>query len=212
MKRMSRTASFGSEERRQRQLAKTVIEKTPRDFQPALVCGLDAAYSNDVGIGVAAVWDCKLSKIVQVQSSHGRVWTEYRPGFFGLREGPLVLAAAGRLTVVPDAYLVDGHGRAHPRHFGIACRVGLALAKPTVGVAKSILYGKIVNNALMDEEGSVIARILKKDFARPYYVSVGHLISLEGALRLVKHCASNGGISPLRAAHAEAVRLIHGIN
>jgi deoxyribonuclease V len=207
LKRLFRIADSESEERRQERLAREVIEETPENFRPTLICGLDAAYSGEVGIGVATVWDCESPKIVEVQSLHGSVRVEYRPGFLGLREGPLVLAAAKRLRVVPDAYLVDGHGRAHPRRFGLACEVGLVLRKPTIGVAKGLLCGKIVNDTLEDGEGLVCARILKEPGMRPRYVSVGNLISLEEAFRVVKRCVFSRGVAPLKAAHHEAARL-----
>jgi len=139
-----------------------------------------------------------------------KVSVEYRPGFLSLREGPILLAAARKLRVAPEAYLVDGHGRAHPRRFGLACHVGLALVKPTVGVAKSVLIGKVIESTLVDDKGTVTARILRDQAKRSYYVSVGHLISLDDAFRLVQLCLSGSDISPLSAAHVEAARLIRG--
>ena len=121
----------------QDRLALLVSEETPHGFHPSLVCGLDASYSNGTGIGVAAVWDLEKSQVVKVESHEAMVQVDHVSGFFGFREGPLVLAAAGNLSIVPDVFLVDGHGRSHPRRFGLACHVvwpwqGLPLALQTV--------------------------------------------------------------------------------
>ncbi len=197
----------GSAAELQEGLAPLVSEETPHGFYPRLVCGVDASYSNGTGIGVAVIWDLEKSLVVEVQSVEGKVHIDYFPGFFGFREGPLVLAAVGNLTVAPDAFLVDGHGRSHPRRFGLACHVGLALAKPTIGVAKSIYYGRRSGAELIGSDGSVLARVLNRNVKRSCYVSIGHLVGLEDALALVERCVKDGRVVPLGVAHHEAVRL-----
>jgi deoxyribonuclease V len=58
----------------------------------------------------------------------------YRPGLLALREGPALEAAVRALDQPPDALLVDGTGRDHPRRAGLALHLGSALDLPTVGV------------------------------------------------------------------------------
>ena len=65
----------------------------------------------------------------------------YIPGLLSFREGPAVLAAWHKLQKKPDLLMFDGQGIAHPRGIGIASQMGLWLDRPTVGVAKSRLYG-----------------------------------------------------------------------
>jgi deoxyribonuclease V len=133
----------GSARARQREFSLRVVDRTPSGFSPRRVCGLDAAYRGGFGVGVAAVWDLEASCMAETRSVVLRVPVDYAPGLLGFREGPLVVAAAKMLRGSADVFLADGHGVAHPDRFGLACHVGLALDKPTVGVAKSILHGHL---------------------------------------------------------------------
>ena len=103
--------------------------------------------------------------------------------------------------------LVDAHGLAHPRRFGLACFVGVALGRPTIGVAKSLLYGQVEGNQVVDKEGRQIAEVVPLPESRKtIYVSVGHMISLRDAVRIVKYCLSKRGPIPISLAHEEVTR------
>ncbi|MBV9957736.1 MAG: endonuclease V, partial [Acidobacteria bacterium] len=65
----------------------------------------------------------------------------YVPGLLSFRESPAVLEAWAKLRTEPDAVMFDGQGIAHPRRLGIAAHVGLWLKLPSVGCAKSRLFG-----------------------------------------------------------------------
>jgi deoxyribonuclease V len=88
---------------------------------------------------------------------------------------------------------VDGQGIAHPRRLGIASHVGLLVGIPTIGCAKSRLCGEADEPgpepgdwSPLVHEGETIGRALRtKAGARPLFVSVGHLIGLEGAAEWV---------------------------
>jgi deoxyribonuclease V len=87
--------------------------------------------------------------------------------------------------------------------------LGLAIGKPTVGVAKSRLIGEpteIDGKAFLVHEGRVVGSVVTtKEGVKPVYVSVGHLVSLETAVRIVEHCARGSRIpEPLAAAHRGA--------
>jgi deoxyribonuclease V len=69
----------------------------------------------------------------------------YIPGLLAFREGPAVLAAWHKLQNKPDLLMFDGQGIAHPRGAGIASHMGLWLERPTIGVAKSRLYGLLID-------------------------------------------------------------------
>ena len=192
---------------RQRELSLRVVDSTPSGFSPRRVCGLDAAYRGDFGVGVAAVWDLGASCMAETRSVVLRVPVGYAPGLLGFREGPLVVAAAKVLRGRADVFLTDGHGLAHPDRFGLACHIGLALDKPTVGVAKSILHGRVHDGEVTDRDGTVLGRVFLAGRSRRFYVSLGHRVSLEDAFETVRRLLVDDHIAPLRAAHLESVRL-----
>ncbi len=201
----------GSAVEKQRELSRQTIEETPTGLHLRLVCGLDAAYKGEQGVGVASIWDLETLSVVGERHIVSKVPVKYAPGLLGFREGPLIVAAANMVESSVDVFLVDGHGKAHPRRFGLACHVGLALDKPTVGVAKSSLYGRILDNEIVDKDGTVLGQILKGEGSRPFYVSVGHKISLDDAVEVVGRSMAGGYPAPLRKAHLEAIRLRSGL-
>jgi deoxyribonuclease V len=134
----------------------------------------------------------------------------YVPGLLSFRETPALLEVWEKLATKPDAVMIDGHGYAHPRRFGIACHFGLITATPTLGAAKSVLVGKYEEpptergewRQMVDREEVIGAAVRTKRKVRPIYVSVGHLIDLETAVALVLRC--DGGYrqpEPTRRAH-----------
>ncbi|MCI0577396.1 MAG: deoxyribonuclease V, partial [Chloroflexi bacterium] len=120
----------------------------------------------------------------------------YIPGLLSFRETPAVLEALAQLTIRPDLLLCDGQGLAHPRRLGIACHLGLLSDIPSIGVAKSLLVGR--HEPLADERGrwqplrdrgEVVGAVLRtRAGVAPIYVSIGHRISLETALKYVMRC------------------------
>jgi deoxyribonuclease V len=206
----------------QRDLSTRVKWIDDPDFEPRFLCGMDVSYDGDTAFVAAAFWDAANEKMVETATMVNSVPTRYVPGFLGFREGPLLVRVAEKLRVRPDVFLIDGQGVAHPRKFGLACHVGLALDKPTIGVAKSRLYGRSTigvaksrlygrsdQGKILDPGGEIIGRILTAG-NRKFYVSVGHRISLETASDLVEKSIVNGHPSPLRQAHLESIRAKQG--
>ncbi len=194
----------------QRDLSTRVKYTDDPGFEPQYMCGMDAAYDGDTAYVAAAVWDIPNKRIIETASTTDTVSTKYVSGFLGFREGPLLVRIAERVRTRPDIFLIDGAGIAHPRKFGLACHVGLAMDKPTIGVAKSRLYGKLDDSNIIDPEGKVIGRILAAG-NRKFYVSVGHRISLKTAYDLVEKCMLNGHPAALREAHLESIRAKQGV-
>ena len=140
----------------------------------------------------------------------------YIPGLLAFREGPAFLAAWEKLEHQPDLVMFDGQGIAHPRGIGIAAQMGLWIERPTIGVAKSRLYGRHAEpgphagdyTLLYDQRqpDKVIGAVLRsKDRTNPLYISPGHLVDVEHALMFVRNCISGYRLpEPTRWAHKVA--------
>jgi deoxyribonuclease V len=138
----------------------------------------------------------------------------YIPGLLAFREGPAVLAAWAKLQNKPDLLMFDGQGIAHPRDIGIASHMGLWLERPTIGVAKSRLYGRHAEVGpgrgdhadLLDKQGNIIGTVLRtRERTNPLYISPGHLIDVETATEFVRACLTSYRLpEPTRWAHKAA--------
>ncbi|HZW30318.1 MAG TPA: deoxyribonuclease V [Isosphaeraceae bacterium] len=117
----------------------------------------------------------------------------YVPGLLSFREAPAVIAAFGKLTVRPDVLICDGQGIAHPRRLGLACHLGLWLGIPTIGCAKSWLFGQYQEpgsergdwTPLTDGDETIGAVLRSRSRVQPLFVSPGHLCDLDGAIAAV---------------------------
>jgi len=138
----------------------------------------------------------------------------YIPGLLAFREGPAVLAAWSTLQNKPDLLMFDGQGIAHPRGIGIASQLGLWLERPTIGVAKSRLYGRHMEVGpqrgdradLLDRNGNIIGAVLRmREKTNPLYISPGHLIDVQHATEFVMACSAGYRLpEPTRWAHKVA--------
>lgn len=159
-------------------------------------------------------------KVREVATALTRAEFPYVPGLLAFRELPAILDVWGRLSAPADLLVVDGHGLCHPRRFGIACHLGLALDLPTIGCGKTPYVGE-QEGALGDEPGAtapivdrgeVVAMALRtRRGSKPVYVSIGHRVSLETAVRLVRSFCDGARVpAPTREAHVHANRARRG--
>lgn len=166
-----------------------------------MVAGVDLAYPrtpSGVITGRAAVVVLTFPglEIVEEHVATRPVTFPYIPGLLSFREAPIALAALQQVRTQPDLLMVDGHGIAHPRRFGIASHLGVLLDLPTIGIAKSILVGEATEPGplpgdaapLMDGGESIGMALRTRLRSRPVYVSPGHRVSLEMAVSLVRQC------------------------
>jgi len=193
----------------QRRLSEHIVseDKVPRRIR--LVGGVDVAYVEGISIGAVAVLDFASMKLKESQTAVCPTRFPYIPTLLAFREIPPALLCIRKLRVQPDAFLVDGHGFAHPYGCGFASHLGLVIRKPTIGVAKGILVGKVERTkvegdvAFIRDKGEVIgAQIVSKSGLKPICVSVGHMISLGTAIDIVKRCTLDNRVpEPVLQAH-----------
>jgi len=180
------------------------------DRQIQRVGGVDVSYRVGRALAAAVVIDYVSLEMIEHSLVETAVSFPYIPGLLSFRECPAILAALGALSDLPDVLLVDGHGMAHPRRFGVACHVGVLLDLPTIGCAKSLLVG--AHGPLGEERGSTSDLMLEGEVAgaalrtrpgvRPVYISAGHRIDLESAVRIVLACSRGYRMpQPCRFAH-----------
>jgi len=139
----------------QKQLAQQV-QQIELKTRPKIIAGLDCALSPDGQRILAAVvvlglpnpmqglWE-PLAKsefeLIETATACQKLSFPYIPGLLSFRESPVCIAAVEKLRTEPDAFMIDGQGIAHPRRLGIAAHLGLFFDKPTLGCAKSRLFG-----------------------------------------------------------------------
>lgn len=169
--------------------------------------GCDASYISGTTLAAATLVEYEGLKLLKVKLARERTRFPYIPGLLAFREAPAVLRAIRALRAKSYVCLVDAHGLAHPRKFGLACFVGLALDRPTIGVGKSLLYGRVQGNKVLDENGYPIGEILTlPGSGKPIYVSVGHKVSLKDAVDIARHCLTLRGPAPIAFAHEEVTK------
>lgn len=198
-------------------LSKKVVSEDRLPEKINLIAGVDVAYAGESAIGAVAVLDYESLELLESQTAMCQVKFPYIPTLLSFREIPPATACVKRLKRQPDVFLVDGQGIAHPYRCGFASHLGLAIGKPTVGVAKSRLVGKpttLGGNVFLVENCQIIGSVVTtREGSKPVYVSVGNLISLETAVKIVKHCVRRSRIpEPLLQAHkiaSEGRQLFH---
>ncbi len=170
------------------------------------VAGVDVAYVNELAIGAVAVLDYDSLETLEQQTATCKVKFPYIPTLLSFREIPPAVACIKKLRRHLDVLLVDGQGVAHPFGCGFATHIGLAMGKPTFGVAKNKLFGEpklIAGEVLLVQKEQIIgAAVTTKEGTKPVYVSVGHLISLKTAVNIARHCSRTSRIpEPILQAH-----------
>ncbi|MEM3769572.1 MAG: endonuclease V [Candidatus Bathyarchaeia archaeon] len=191
----------------QLQLSKHIIleDKLPNEIH--YVAGVDVAYYGNLAISAVAVLNYDSLELVEAQTATSKVTFPYVPTLLSFRELPPTLMCIKKLKTQPDLFLVDGQGVAHPYRCGFASHLGVILKKPTIGVAKSRLVGEVTpfgdrDFAYLWHEDEIVGAALKTSTGKVVYVSVGHMVSLETAIKIVRHCTRYSGVpEPLRMAH-----------
>jgi deoxyribonuclease V len=128
---------------------------------------------------------------------------QYIPGYFSFYEGPVIVETLDwlkRQQIIPQLVIVDGHGLAHPRKFGLACYIGVQMDLPVIGIAKKNLLPynakgmngkKYVQEGFYDGKQKIgVAMRLQEDKA-PVFISAGNKISLETSISVIRHLTTS---------------------
>lgn len=209
-------SSFEQAAQVQRLLAQKVTVEDQIDFVKH-IAGVDVSnslaspdwiYAACVAVDAQTLCEVERSASCQPQA------LPYKTGFLAFREVPAIIEAWRKLKNKPQLVMVDGHGISHPRRLGIASHLGVLLNVPTIGVAKTLLVGKLAQDlgpypgdrVNVTWKGQVIAIALRTRLrSNPLIIAPGHRISLETAVKWVLKCLRGYRLPmPTRLAHQAA--------
>lgn len=134
----------------------------------------------------------------------------YVSGYLAFREVPALMQAWEQLPEKPDVLILDGQGITHPRKMGIASHFGILNNQPTIGCAKSMLFGKFDDlgqekfstEPIYGKDELLGFALRTKKAVQPVYISPGNLITIGESLEVMKNCIGNYRIpEPTRIAH-----------
>lgn len=183
---------------------------------PRIIAGVDVSCNRFdpilyAGIVVVSFPDLR---ILETAFAKQKGTFPYVPGYLSFREIPVVLEAFKKMKTQPDVLCVDGQGVAHPRSLGIATHLGLVLDIPSVGFAKSILYGRGPEpksevtsfEYLLDPRTNerIGAQVRTKSNTKPMIISPGHRVTVDDAIELALATTRGYRVpEPTRRAHQE---------
>jgi deoxyribonuclease V len=170
---------------------------------------------DEVFIGCVSLTFPKL-ELMETANYKEKLGFPYMPGFFAFSAGPAILSVIKKLKK-PDLIMFPGRGIAHPRGLGLASHLGLLLDIPTIACSKTPLWREYPKLSL--EKGSQVfvkgedkrfvgAVVRTREGKNPVFVSPGHKISVQTAVKIVLRCSPRYRIpEPLRQAHILAKRM-----
>jgi len=178
------------------------------------IAGVDVSVKNNVSQAAIVVLSFPELKVIDTFISSAKTVFPYIPGLLSFREAPVILECVKKLKTEPDVFIFDGQGLAHPRLMGLATHLGIILDKPSIGAAKSHLFGDFTPPGpakgdlaiLRDHDGSDIGAVLRtRDNIKPIFVSPGHLMDIPSAVKITLACCPRYKLpEPVRAAHKAA--------
>lgn len=169
------------------------------------ITAIDVSYffKNDIeyGIACAILWDFNENKLIETQFYEDEIKFPYIPGYLGFREVPIMVNAFNKLTSKPNVILCDGHGMIHPRRFGEATHLGLALNIPSIGIAKNPFIGQSNWKSIERNKGNKRSIINNDELLgyavclannrKPVFISTGYMIDIELALKVALYLTKN---------------------
>ncbi len=160
------------------------------------IAGADVAYSQATDYCFAAVVVLRFPELSVIEEATHvcKAPYPYVPGLLTFREAPVLIQAFARIRTAPDVLVFDGQGIAHPRRMGLATHLGILFDRPSIGCAKSRLWGHYAEPgnlagswvALRDKRNRTIGSVLRtKRGCRPVFLSPGHKVTLPLARKII---------------------------
>lgn len=231
----------GDWEQRTQEIAAQIVDQDMiRIEEIHYIAGLDLSFFADNVRAMACLVvltypDCH---IVYQKCSTVHLTQPYIPGFLAFREADHLVTLLEEMKathpgLVPQMLLVDGNGIFHQHGCGLACHVGVRTGIATIGVAKTFFQVDALdwpsikadflakcNTAhsvipLVGASGRVwgAAVATTANLKKPIFVSIGHGISLDTALRIVFAVSRFRQPEPIRQADQisrELIRKLQG--
>ena len=173
---------------------KSRVELKKFSSKVRIVAGCDSSFPGGKTLGVCVNISYPELQIIEISYALLETRFPYIPTFLSFRELPSLVQAYRQLKYTPDLILVDGQGIAHPRGLGIASHLGVIVGKPTIGVAKSRLFGDFEMSPgpergsfvyLKNGKSTIGAVLRTRDNVKPVFVSPGNLIDVDSAVEWV---------------------------
>lgn len=197
--------------REQVELSKKVILKD-NFLELETVAGIDVAYPNnefEEASGACVVMNYKTRDVIEEKTVSAKTEFPYISTYLAFRELAIIKKLVKNLKTKPTIFMFDGNGVMHPYNFGLASHAGIALDVPSIGVAKSLLYGNVMKDVVyINGKKRGYVYFSSKKVKNPVYVSPGHRVSFETLLDIVKHFSGYKIPEPLRKAHILAKKNI----
>jgi deoxyribonuclease V len=168
------------------------------DDTPAVVAGLDVSYARDgAAVGACALIETDSGSLVWSATRRREAPLPYIPSLLTFRELPVLLALfnqARQRFAELSLFLVDGNGILHPRGAGVAACFGVVADVRTIGIAKSLLCGRLEEQLWpidgccpISVEGKTVGAVFKRQpNAHRLYISPGQRIDIAGAIRMIR--------------------------
>ncbi|UCF11761.1 MAG: endonuclease V [Thermoplasmatales archaeon] len=193
------------EKLRQEQIDLSKKVKIEDDFNKILtIAGFDVAYPKnefDNACGACVIMDYKTGKVIEEKTVLAKTDFPYVSTYLFYREFPIVKKLMENLDSNPSVIMFDGNGILHPYRSGLASHAGLLLDRPSIGVAKSLLYGKVEDNTIKINNEKRGFALITKRAKKPIYISPGYRVSLKTCVSVVRQLCKYKIPEPLRLAH-----------
>ena len=199
------------------------------------IAGMDiSAIKHNPNIAVSALIICDRNlKIVYEDYKLVNMDEPYIPGFLAFREVKHLVNLINDLKnnhpeYIPQVILVDGNGILHTKGFGLASHLGVLIDIPTIGCSKNVfnvdginkIKVKEIANKYLNKGGDYYPLIgdsgeqwgwayrSNDESKNPMIISIGHKISNETALKIVKLSTIHRIPQPIRYSDKISRRLI----